>query len=137
MIKKHQRPTQQAGVPVPGGIVDAEAPLHVSNVMLVCKECSKATRAGCASARTASRCGSASAVERTLTNAYVATRVQEQYKEQVAPALQKEFDYANPMEVPQLTKIVLNIGLGEARENAARARHGLGATSRRSPARSR
>ena len=53
----------------------------------------------------------------TLTNA-VATRVQELYKEQAYQALQREFNYANVMEVPRLTKIVLNIGLGEARENA-------------------
>jgi large subunit ribosomal protein L24 len=46
MMKKHQRPTQQAGVPAPGGIVTKEAPLHVSNVMLVCKECGKPARTG-------------------------------------------------------------------------------------------
>jgi large subunit ribosomal protein L24 len=46
MVKKHQRPTQQGGVPVPGSIVTRESPLHVSNVMLVCKECGKATRTG-------------------------------------------------------------------------------------------
>ena len=34
------------------------------------------------------------------------------------PALQKEFGYANPMQVPRLTKIVVNIGLGEALTNA-------------------
>ena len=46
MIKKHQRPTQQGGVPAPGGIVTREAPLHVSNVMLLCKECGKPARTG-------------------------------------------------------------------------------------------
>ena len=46
MMKKHQRPTQQGGVPAPGGIVSREAPLHASNVMLVCKECSKPARTG-------------------------------------------------------------------------------------------
>jgi len=46
MIKKHQRPTQTAGVPAPGGIVSREAPLHASNVMVVCKECGKAARTG-------------------------------------------------------------------------------------------
>ena len=46
MIKKHQRPTQQAGVPVPGGILAREAPIHVSNVMIVCKECTKPARTG-------------------------------------------------------------------------------------------
>jgi large subunit ribosomal protein L24 len=46
MMKKHQRPTQQDGVPAPGSIVTREAPLHVSNVMLVCKECGKPSRTG-------------------------------------------------------------------------------------------
>jgi large subunit ribosomal protein L24 len=44
LVKKHQRPTQQAGIPVPGGILTREAPVHASNVMVVCKECGKATR---------------------------------------------------------------------------------------------
>ena len=46
MIKKHQRPSQQAGAAVPGGIVTREGPLSMSNVMLVCKECTKASRVG-------------------------------------------------------------------------------------------
>src|SRR6478672_7196399 len=46
-------------------------------------------------------------------------RVQEDYREHVVPSLQKEFEYGNPMQVPALEKIVLNIGLGsEARDNA-------------------
>lgn len=48
----------------------------------------------------------------------MATRVLELYKERAAPALQKEFEYGNPMQVPHLDKIVLNVGVGgEAREN--------------------
>ncbi len=46
MIKKHQRPSQQGGVPVPGSIVTREGPLHASNVMLVCKDCGKPARTG-------------------------------------------------------------------------------------------
>ena len=42
----------------------------------------------------------------------------EVYRETAVPALQREFAYENPMEVPRLQKITLNIGLGEARENA-------------------
>jgi large subunit ribosomal protein L5 len=54
-----------------------------------------------------------------LTNAAAElTRVEESYREQVAPAMQREFSYTNPMQIPRLQKIVLNIGLGEARENA-------------------
>ena len=44
--------------------------------------------------------------------------MQEFYRETAAPALQREFGYKNVMELPHLTKITLNIGLGEARENA-------------------
>ena len=42
MMKKHQRPTQQGGVPVPGSVVTREAPLHISNVMVVCSDCNHA-----------------------------------------------------------------------------------------------
>jgi large subunit ribosomal protein L5 len=44
--------------------------------------------------------------------------MQELYKETAFPSLEREFGYGNPMQVPRLQKIVLNIGLGEARENA-------------------
>jgi large subunit ribosomal protein L5 len=37
---------------------------------------------------------------------------------EVAPALHKHFEYGNPMEIPRLSKIVVNIGLGEALSNA-------------------
>ncbi len=40
------------------------------------------------------------------------------YASEVVPALQKQFDYTNPMQVPRLDKIVINIGLGEALQNA-------------------
>jgi large subunit ribosomal protein L5 len=40
------------------------------------------------------------------------------YEDETRPALLKEFEYANPMQVPGLTKIVVNIGLGEALTNS-------------------
>ena len=46
------------------------------------------------------------------------SRLHERYTAEVVPALQKQFEYANPNEVPRLTKIVVNIGLGEALSNA-------------------
>ena len=48
---------------------------------------------------------------------YVA-RQREKYYKEVVPALMKEFNYTNPMQVPRITKIVLNIGMGEAIANA-------------------
>jgi len=46
------------------------------------------------------------------------TRLHERYTSEVVPALIKQFEYANPMQVPRLEKIVINIGLGEALTNA-------------------
>ena len=41
-------------------------------------------------------------------------RLQQYYKETVAPALAKQFGYKSPMEIPRITKITLNMGVGEA-----------------------
>ena len=47
----------------------------------------------------------------------MAARLRERYASDVAPALKRQFNYGNSMEVPSLHKIVLNIGLGEAIQN--------------------
>jgi len=44
-------------------------------------------------------------------------RLKEDYKARVAPALVEEFGYKNPMQVPTITKIVINMGVGEASQN--------------------
>ena len=44
--------------------------------------------------------------------------MQKRYKEEIVPALMKRFDYTNSMQVPRLEKIVVNMGLGEALQNA-------------------
>jgi large subunit ribosomal protein L5 len=45
-------------------------------------------------------------------------RLKEYYIKKVVPALMKEFKYKNPMEIPKIEKIVVNMGLGEAIQNA-------------------
>ena len=45
-------------------------------------------------------------------------RLKDLYREQMVPALQKELGYENVMQVPRLEKIVVNVGLGEALQNA-------------------
>ena len=45
-------------------------------------------------------------------------RLKELYKEKVAPALRQEFGYKNPMQTPSITKIVVNMGVGEAAQNS-------------------
>jgi large subunit ribosomal protein L5 len=46
------------------------------------------------------------------------TRLRERYLKEVMPALQKEFGYTNVMAIPKITKVVVNMGLGEATSNA-------------------
>ena len=46
------------------------------------------------------------------------SRLKEQYDNEIVDALTKKFGYSNVMQVPKLDKIVVNIGVGEAKENA-------------------
>ena len=47
----------------------------------------------------------------------MASRLQEKYNNQVAPAMMEKFGYKNIMEIPKLDKIVINMGVGHAKEN--------------------
>ena len=40
-----------------------------------------------------------------------------QYRDRVVPTLMREFDYANVMQVPRVSKVIVNIGIGEAKDN--------------------
>lgn len=46
------------------------------------------------------------------------SRLRDKYQKDVAPALKKEFGYANVMAIPRITKVIVNMGLGEATSNA-------------------
>jgi large subunit ribosomal protein L5 len=48
----------------------------------------------------------------------VAPRLRDRYRQTVVPALMKERGYTNPFQVPRLDKIVINMGVGEGRDNA-------------------
>jgi large subunit ribosomal protein L5 len=52
------------------------------------------------------------------------------YADEVAPAMQREFTYANPMQIPRVDKVVVNIGLGEAIQNAKALDAAVGDLSR-------
>lgn len=45
-------------------------------------------------------------------------RLRDKYRAEVVPALQQKFGYKNVMEIPKLEKIVLNVGLGDCKDNA-------------------
>jgi len=44
-------------------------------------------------------------------------RLLDKYKNEVAPALQSKFNYKSPMQIPKLVKVVINMGVGEVKEN--------------------
>ena len=46
------------------------------------------------------------------------SRLKEQYLNEIVPAMQTKFSYKNIMQVPKLDKIVINMGVGEAKDNA-------------------
>lgn len=46
------------------------------------------------------------------------TRLKKKYQDEVAPALMKKFEYKSPMQIPRIEKIVLNVGCGDAKDNA-------------------
>jgi large subunit ribosomal protein L5 len=48
----------------------------------------------------------------------MAPRLKERYESEILPELRREFEYTNVMQVPRVKKITVNIGLGEAKENA-------------------
>ena len=45
-------------------------------------------------------------------------RLRDYYKNEVAPALMKKFEYKSPMQIPKIEKIIINIGAGDAKDNA-------------------
>ncbi len=65
IVKKHQRPIRAGRGQVQPGIIEFEAPIHVSNVMLVCPQCGQRTRVGFVrqedgrKVRVSKRCGEA------------------------------------------------------------------------------
>ena len=46
------------------------------------------------------------------------SRLKETYLNEIVPGMQKKFEYANVMQVPKLDKVVINMGVGEAKENS-------------------
>src|SRR5438477_7930283 len=77
---------------------------------------------GTSFSRMAVRSGSPAARARSSTGEGMArARLHEQYETTIRPALMQEFGYKNPMQVPRLEKIVVNIGVGEAVQDSKKA----------------
>ncbi len=126
MVKRHTRPNPQKQIQ--GGIAERESSIALSNVMIVCQGCNKAVRikhhvdvvAGGKSRRTrvCPKCGQSCWTRNRGKEDEMAARLIEHYQKKVVPALTKEFGYKNVMAVPKIEKISINIGLGEATQNA-------------------
>ena len=54
----------------------------------------------------------------TATTEKTLPRLKTRYRDEIAPALREEFSYANPMQVPGLVKIVVNMGVGDAAKDS-------------------
>ena len=46
------------------------------------------------------------------------SRIRDLYTSEIAPALMQKFEYKSPMQIPKLDKIVINVGVGDAKENS-------------------
>ena len=113
MVTKHAKPSMANQQ---GGILHQEAPIDASNVMLLVN--GKATRVGFKmdgdkKVRFAKATG-----EIIREEAKKLSRLKEQYENEIKDAMVKKFGYKNVMEIPKLDKIVVNMGVGEAKENA-------------------
>ena len=78
---------------------------------------SPSSRGGAAKGKSRARKGPETAVATAEVGPRPLPRVQIGFRQVIAPAMMKEFSYTSPMQVPRLSKIVLNIGLGEALDN--------------------
>ena len=81
------------------------------------QETAEQTSQGRGRGRRAREGDSATAVADSEGSAPPAPRLRQQFREEIVPQMMREFSYSNPMEVPRLQKVVLNIGLGEALTN--------------------
>ena len=126
-IKKHTRVGQNARGAKTGGIVTTEAPVHVSNVMVVDPEDGRPTRIGYRKEKVEKRRpdGSTYESERSVRISKRTgdlgwppkpRRTEGSYREEIVPGLQSEFGYSNIMQVP-ITKVVVNMGVGKPHDS--------------------
>jgi len=111
-VSRHTRPNP--GKNIKGGIMKREAPLHASNVQLVCPSAARGPASATSSSRTGGRSARAASARESSTN----EPGEGTLSPDVVPALMREFGYTNVMAVPKITKVVVNMGIGEATQNA-------------------
>ena len=115
MVKRHR--AQRPGV-AQGGIIEKEMPVPISQGHADLQELQQADprRIHDPGRRQAPGVPQVRPGHRLM--ATTTPRLKERYKSEIAAELTKQFGYKNPMQVPRVEKVTLNIGLGEARDNA-------------------
>jgi hypothetical protein len=136
-----------------GGIITPGAPIHISNVMVIDPKTSHPPASDTARRRwrsvvptvptyakqSAVRGFPVARVRTSTTTLTEIPRLKARYREEIVPALREEFALANVMQVPGVTKVVVNMGVGDAArdskliEGAIRASPPSPGRSRRSP----
>ena len=115
---RHQK---ARGPQEPGGIIKAEGAIHVSNVMVYNESLKKGTRVGYKVLEDGKKVRYMKADGETLDKIReverMASRLETRYKEEIVPQMMEKLGYDNIMQVPKLDKVVINIGLGNAKEN--------------------
>ena len=114
IVKRHQRP--MPGRPnAPVGVIEKEGPIHVSNVALLDPKDRKPTRV-----RVTRDGGAAHARHDPLRHGARLTmaRLKDRYRSEIRPALIERFGYSSPMQAPEIQKITLNMGVGEAKQDS-------------------
>lgn len=103
----------------PGGRIQKERPIHISNVMYYDQK--QRLRAASDSAlRTARKSATQRNPARRSSRGgtTLTSRLKERYVSEIVPKMMEDFQYKNVMQVPKLHKIVLNMGVTEAKDNA-------------------
>jgi len=115
---KHQKARAQGQ---PGGIIKKEAFIDASNVMVVCPQVRQAHphRPQGSGRQERPRVQALRRRNRLIRRGKtMATRLHEKYLAEVRPALQQKFGYENVMQIPRLEKVIINMGLGDCKDNA-------------------
>ena len=127
LVKRHTRPNPQAGIA--GGIVEKEAPLQISNVALYNPMTRKPDRVGIRvleDGRKVRFFKSNGEVVDVKSGSFEMTRLEQHYRDVVTKKLIEQFSYGSAMQVPRITKVTLNMGLGEAVGDKKIIDHALG-----------
>ena len=111
VAKRHAKPTRGT---MQGGIIDKFMPMPVASVSLLCKSCGEPTRVGMRFDDQGRKLRNLPEMRGGGMSVAAPPRLKERYLSEVRDQLKGELGLGNVMEVPRLTKIVVNMGVGRA-----------------------